>query len=51
MLNKICAWIVAIIGFICLAPLLAYAVSVHPDFGITSWQKYLKENNCPTGHD
>jgi hypothetical protein len=45
MLNKICSWIAGILVFICLAPLLAYAFSVHSDFGATSWQKYLKENN------
>ena len=49
MLKKICSWIVAIVVFICVIPFLAYAVSLHSDFGIP-WQKYLKENNCYTGH-
>jgi len=34
MLNKICWWIVAIAAFICLMPLLAFAVSLHSDFGV-----------------
>jgi len=35
MLNKICWWIVAIVAFICLVPLLAYSVSEHSDFGVS----------------
>jgi hypothetical protein len=34
MLSKFCWWIVAFAAFICLAPLLAFAVSVHSDIGI-----------------
>jgi hypothetical protein len=34
MLNKICLWILAIVAFICLTPLLAYAASVKSDFGV-----------------
>jgi hypothetical protein len=34
MINKICWWIVAVVAFLCLAPLLAYAVSVSSDFGV-----------------
>ncbi len=47
MLNKICSWIVAIVALICLTPLLACAVSVHPDFGVP-WHKYLKDDNHQT---
>ena len=43
MLKIICSWIAAILMFICLAPLLAYAVSVHSDFGIIFWQRYSRE--------
>ncbi len=35
MLNKICLWILAIVAFICLVPLLAYAVSEHSDFEVS----------------
>ena len=35
MLNKICLWILAILAFVCLVPLLAYAVSEHSDFGVS----------------
>jgi hypothetical protein len=50
MLKKICSWIVAIVALISLTPLLAYAVSVHSDFGVT-WQKYLKGNNHQAADD
>jgi hypothetical protein len=34
MLSKICWWILALVAFICLTPLLAIAVSGHTDFGV-----------------
>jgi hypothetical protein len=50
MLSKFCSWIVAIVAFICLTPLLAYAVSVHSDFG-SGLAQILKENTNHTVDD
>jgi len=50
MLNKICLWIAGVAAFICLAPLLAYAVSVHSDFG-SGLAQILKENTNHTVDD
>ena len=43
MLNRICLWILATVAFICLVPLLAYAVSEHSDFGVSLSEVNRKE--------